>query len=190
MINLLPPENKAEIRAGRLNVILLNYITMTVFSMALLAALFVLSYLTLSSARHEAQRRVEENSTEISKYDKVKESAEEYRKTLATAKQILDNSTNYSTLILKIADSVPVGVTLTGLNLDKKTIGTPMVLNFTAKSKEAAFAFKSSLQEKSSIFSNVNFQQVDLPKKSSDPKDSSAEVTGALSITISKGALK
>jgi len=190
MINLLPPDDKAEIRAGRLNIILLNYIVMTLLAMALLAVLFAFSFFTLISARHDAQRRVNENSAEIAKYKTVEDKANEYRTSLITAKQILDNSTNYSNLVLKIARTVPKGVVLTNLSLDKKTLGTPMMLNFNAESKDLAFAFKNSLQKDKTTFSNVYIQQLDLPQNTPGPGATTNTISGVISVTVSKEALK
>jgi type II secretory pathway pseudopilin PulG len=189
MINLLSDQHKAEIRAGRLNIILFNYIIMSILGIALLGVLLALAFITLSASRQDAQRRVTENETAISQYSAVKSAADSYRSDLATAKQILDKSINYSDLILKISSAIPSGVVLTSLSLDEKTIGTPMTLTIYAKSQALVLACKDSMQTHPELFSDASLQSLELrqvPDGGKDPYTYSA----VFNITLNKQALQ
>ena len=187
MINLLPDDYKAEIRAGRLNVIFLNYIIMSSLAIGLLAVLIALAFVTLSASRQDAQRRVEDNNVAINQYSNVKSAADSYRSDLGTAKQILDKGIDYSDLILKISNTVPSGVVLTSLNLDAKSIGAPMIVNIYAKDQNAVLKFKQSLQSHPELFSDVSLQTIE--SKEPDAKNPYS-FTATVNVTISKRAIQ
>lgn len=187
MINLLPDDYKSEIRAGRLNVIFVNYLIMTVLAGAFMAALMGLAFVTLSAGRQDAQNRVAENDSEISQYASVKSAADAYRADLATAKQILGNSTNYSDIVFKIADAIPSGVVITNLSLDAKTLGTPTTLNILARDKTAVLDLKTSMQQKTDIFTDVSFQQVTV--RSDATEDSPYQYSATVNVTLNKAGL-
>ncbi len=187
MINLLPDDYKAEVRAGRLNVIILNYIIMTLLAIALLAVLLGLAFVTLSASRQDAQRRVSENNLAISQYSSINAAAERYRSDLGTAKQILDKGINYSDLILKIANTIPSGVVLTSLNLDAKSIGSPMIINIYAKDQAAVLQFKQALQSHPELFSDVSLQSIEA--KEGDVKNPYS-YSATVNVTISRQALQ
>jgi Tfp pilus assembly protein PilN len=188
MINLIPYDTKAEIRAGRLNTILRSYIVMLFTAILLLAVLFGLAFITLTADRQNAQHRVQENDQAISQYSDVKAAADKYRADLGTAKQILGKSINYSDLILKISGTVPSGVVLTTLTLDAKSIGTPTLLTVYAKDQAAVLAFKASMQSHTELFSDVSLQGLQ-SRDVVDPKLPYA-YTATLNVTINKKALE
>lgn len=188
MINLLPNDNKAEIRAGRLNAILLNYILMTILAIALLAVLLALAYVTLTPARLAAQNRVAENEATIAKFDNVKAAATTYRSDLATAKQILDKSIDYSKLILKVAHDIPEGAALSTLSLDAKTVGQPTTLTVYAKDSATVLAIKRSFETDTKLFSDVSFQQIMLNETPTPSLPYQYSVV--INVTIAKEALQ
>ena len=59
MINLLPDDKKKEIRAGRANVILLNYIIMSLVATGLVGLIVAGAYVTQGVTRANAQARVD-----------------------------------------------------------------------------------------------------------------------------------
>ncbi len=192
MINLLPEDNKAEIRAGRLNVIFLNYIIMTALAMAFLGLLFGIAFITLSADRQNAQQRVSENDTSITRYSEVQRQADEYRKNLATAKQLFDKSFNYSTAFVKIANKIPNGVVLTNLSLDPKTIDTPTVLIVNAKNDKTVSEMIRMMQEipkdpkTPALFSNTSLLSITY----NEDKNKEYPVTANISTKINKAGLQ
>lgn len=185
MINLLSDEKKAEIRAGRANVIILNYIFMLLAALALLIVILVGSYITLSVTRSDAQARVAQNDSKTTQYKATEDKAKAYRNNLATAKQILDKEVVYSQLMIKIAQAVPKGVVLDQLSLDPKSIGAPITINAHARNQNDAVALKTSFEKQTSLFSDVHFEQIQFEESS----NGGYPVAITLGLTINKGAL-
>ena len=178
MINLLPAEKKVEVRAGRTNVVLLNYVLMSAAGFALLLITVGFAYISLTVTRSQAQARVDENSRDVAEYQDVQKQADTFRKDLAVAKQILDKDISYSSLVLNIAKSIPNGIVLEALTLDQTTLGKPMTINARASSKDAALKFKSSLESQPELFDDIKFETISID-------ESGAGTTHPVGITMS-----
>jgi hypothetical protein len=185
MINLLPDEKKKEIRAGRVNVIIRGYIGMAAVAVAFVGIVLAGTYVTLNVSRSSAQARVDKNEQLTVNYNSVSSEADKFRSNLATAKQILDKEVTYSSLILKIARAVPNGVVLDSLNLDSKTLGTPITLTAHARDKAAAQQLKSSFGNQPQLFSDVHFEQLQF-----GGDNGAYPVTVTLGLVINKEAVK
>lgn len=159
MINLLPLEEKRQLRAARTNTLLLRYNVslLIVISFLGLATMFVSLY--LSNAKDAAEQTITDNQIKAAGYAAVKSQADVFRSNLTTAKQILDNEVTYTKVVLAVAQLMPSGTVLDKLNLDSQTFGTPIVLTAQAKSYESAIALKDSFQ-KSPLFSDVHFESI------------------------------
>ena len=160
MINLLSDDNKKEIRAGRANVIILNYLLLTLAATGILFVIIAVAYFTLSQMRAGAQQRVDQSILASAAYSDTQQSAKEFRDNLATAKQIIDKEITYSALVLKIAETIPSGVYLESLSLSAETAGTPTVFTARARNVDRALALKSSLENHPELYSDIYFQTV------------------------------
>lgn len=183
MINLLPAEQKHQIKAARTNVLLLRYTILSLGALLVLAAMAGGAYLIMAGTKQSNEQVITENTEKASAYRQVDARAKEFRANLSTAKSILDKEVNYTNAVIAIAQVLPPGTVLDSLDLDAKTFGTPTTLSAKTKTKEAALALKDSLQ-KSTIFSNVSFQSLTDTGQGTYPWDAK------LSVTISKGVAK
>jgi Tfp pilus assembly protein PilN len=184
MINLLPPADKRQIRAGRSNALLIRY---NFFLLGALGFLFVavgFVYFYLINAKTNAETVVKENQTKVIDYRQVEQEANTFKGNLAIAKQILDKEVVYTKVILEISSLIPKGVVLDNLNLDAKTFGTETTLTARAKTIDDAIALKNSFQNSPS-FSNVHFQSI----STIEPPDA-YPVHVSLNVTINKDAAK
>ncbi len=159
MINLLPPEEKRQLRAARSNTLLIRYNIFLVVAVATLALAVVITYVYLSASKASAQQTINDNNAKVASYADVQTEANQFRSNLSIAKQILDHEVTYTKVILQIANLLPNGVVLNNLNLDAQTFGTETVLVAKAKDYASALALKTSF-EKSSLFTNVHFQSI------------------------------
>lgn len=185
MINLLSYEKRDEIRAGRTNVLVVNYILMTLAAGLLVSLMVGGAYVALGVARTNAQNRVADNNAEASHYAQTEQEAEQFRSNLATAKQIIDKEVNYSKLITKITQALPPGVVLDSLSLDSSLIGTPISLSAHAKDNTATIALKTSFENNHTLFSNVHFDTINYDSSG----NSSYPISISISVTINKAAL-
>jgi Tfp pilus assembly protein PilN len=184
MINLLPPANKRQIRAGRSNTLLVRYNFFLLGALGFLLVAIGVVYFYLVNTKTSAETVVKENQTKVVNYQQVEQEANAFKSNLAVAKQILSKEVVYTKVILEIAALIPKGVILDNLNLDAKTFGTETTLTARAKTVDDAIALKNSFQNSPS-FSNVHFQSI-----------ATAEAGGAypisvsLNVTINKDAAK
>lgn len=184
MINLLPPEEKRQIRAARTNTLLIRYNFLLVGVMVFTAIAIAAVFFYLNSAKTAAQTTINGNQLKASGYADVEKNATEFRSNLATAKQILDREVTYTKVILDIAHAMPGGTVLESLNLDASTFGTPMTLAAKAKGYNEAIALKDALQ-KSPVFSDVHFESIVI-----DDTNATYPITANLNVTIKKDAAK
>jgi len=170
MINLLPDEIKGEIKAGRANVILLRYNLLSLVAFTILAAFCLLFYVLLQSAQTHAVATSSNNTAKASTLDNVRKAADDYRSNLLIAKQILNNSVNYTSTILEITKLIPKGVVLDNINISNGIVGQQTTFGAHALTYSAATDLKHSF-ENSKLFSNVYFQKLnDENKEGASPK--------------------
>lgn len=183
MINLLPPDNKREIRAARSNTLLVRYNLFLLGALIFMLLAVGIVYFYLSNTKAGAEQTIKESEAKVAGYAAVQTQAEEFKNNLRTASQILDQEVHYSKVVLEIAALMPAGTVLDNLALDSATFGTETTLNAKAKSYDDALALKDSFQD-SDLFSNVHFQSI------SGGTDGDYPVSVSLNVTIKKDAAK
>lgn len=183
MINLLPPEDKRQLRAARTNVLLIRYNIMLVAAVVFLFAAVGVTYVYLNNTKNTAQTTINDNQAKVSGYAPVEAEATQFRSNLATAKLILDNQVTYTKIILQIASLMPAGTILQNLNLDSSTFGTSIPLTAEAKDYPSALSLKDSFQ-KSPLFSDVHFDSI--TSSASSTTDNPYPIAVTLDVTIKK----
>lgn len=166
MLNLLPPDTKRQIRAGKSNVLLLRYCIVSLVLGALLFAMVVVVYVVMNSSKKAAETVIEESNAKSLAYQEIKQNATEFNNNLSIAKTILDKEVKYSEIAIKMAQNIPQGIVLTSLHLDAKTFGTPDSLVAMGKSYNDAIRLKTAL-ENSKMFKDVHLEEVSIM---SEPK--------------------
>lgn len=151
------------LRAARRNTIWSRY---TFIIVALLIAVNIILALTLffiqSQARSYEERIASNEELSNKEYRTTKTQAATFRKDLSTAKAILDNETNYSSIIVDIARTIPSGCVLSTLTLNAQSFSTPQSLSFRCKSPEDILRLKSALEKSTAIFDKVNIVSTSL----------------------------
>lgn len=159
MINLLPPADQLEIRAGRANHLLLRYITMSLIVLGILLAWIGFIYFNLYTAKATAEQVKRENDAKAVTKQSVVDEANKFRADLTIAKQIMEKQVNYTDTVTSIAAAMPDGTILDNVTIDPKLFDKDVTLSAHAKSSEAAIALKDKLQD-SGLFKKVSFQSV------------------------------
>ena len=183
MINLLPLEEKRQLKAARTNTLLIRYNVFMLCAVLFLGLSVGITYFYLSGAKASSEAIIGENTAKVSNFASVQTEAQLFRNNLSTAKQILNSEVTYSKVMLAIAALLPSGTTLDKLSLDVSTFGTPTVLSAQAKDYESALKLKDSF-EKSPLFSDVSFQSIVASSNISYP------YAVTLNVTFKKDAAK
>ena len=159
MINLLAPQEKKQITAGRVNVLLRRYCIVSLSLLGLLAVTIAGFYLLLTNNKSTAQEAIDEGNRKLTEYQAVQKNVDSFKNNLSTAKAILGNEVHYSSVIAKIAKALPSNVVLQSLTLDSSTFGAPTSLSALGKTNNDALRLKTSLEE-SGIFQNVHLESI------------------------------
>lgn len=167
MINLLPTQEKREILAGRTNRLLVRYIVLLAIVTGLMVIAFAFVWLYLDNTRSANQAKIDQYEASSHQLATEQQAINAFRSNLQTAKTILDKQVNYSSIILRIAQTIPSGVVIDQLSLDPKTLGTPTTLTVRAQSEAAVLALKTALTS-SPYYSNAHFDTIALPDSSTN----------------------
>ena len=154
MINLLPPDDKKQIQAARVNVLLLRYNMILGFGIIFLALAIGVAYFFLMTSKQAAETTITDNAQKEGSYAEVKTQAENFRTQLSTAKSILDGQINYAKAALVIAKLLPEGTALNSLKLDETSFTTPLLLTVNIHDEAAAAQLLKNFKS-SPLFSNV-----------------------------------
>lgn len=181
MINLLPPQHKKDLSAASANTALVRYIWITLVLFVLLAAMSGLTYVMLTAEQDNQQREREASSRQIAQNQAIEQRQKEFETNLLIAKTIIDQQTNYSDVLLKIAKLMQPGTVLSGITLDYESYGTPMDIQLTAKTESDAIMLRNAFQN-SDLFSNVQFKSL----SRDDSKGVEYPVSATMQVTINK----
>lgn len=186
MINLLSDERKDEIRAARVNVILIRYITIVIVAIAFLLGSLVLSYTILEFTRQSAEQQIAANDIKSDIYRETRAQVETLGQSLQTAKTIFDSEIPYSEVLTGIGGLMPPGTIMDTLTLTSASFaGTPMSLKVYAKTSSDALALQGRFQS-SPLFSGVSFQTIE----ESDTTIDGYPVSVTMSFTLNKAGVQ
>lgn len=183
MINLLPPEEKRQLRAARSNSLLLRYNIFLIGAVLFLGVAVGITYVYLTTTKTNAEAIIGENRAKVTSFAPVQAEADIFRGNLTTAKQILDNEVVYTKVMLAIAALMPSGTVLDKLNLDSQTFGTQTTLAARTTSYDNALKLKEAFQS-SPLFSDVHFLSI------TSGGVAPYSLTVSLNVTIKKDAAK
>jgi hypothetical protein len=159
MINLLPDDTKRDIRAARMNVVLIRYVLFTFCILASIIGFCLLFYVMLHAAQDRAVSTSEVNTVKAADLSNVRKAADEYKNNLTIAGTILDNGVNYTSVIFTITKLLPSGVVLDSINLSAADLGQQTSFSAHAKTYDKAKELKQNFQD-SKLFTNVYFQNL------------------------------
>jgi len=183
VINLLPPDDKKQIRAARSNVLLLRYNFLLIGVVVFLGLAVSFTYYYLGNSLQAANDTIAANAQREGTYSSTKAQADAFRSQLGDAKAVFDSQVDYSAALINIAHQIPDGAVITDLQLSEASFTTPLILDVNVKGKEQAAAVRDNFQN-SPLFSGVKIGTVKKGTVNGYPY--SIEVT----VTLSKEAAK
>jgi Tfp pilus assembly protein PilN len=171
MINLLPPDLKQAMRFGRMNRLLIRWISACGAAVLALLVIVYGGFLYIQLVEKDTLLRKQALEERIQN-EKLNIATREYTalsNSTKTVLQLFQRQVLFSKLIQKIATVLPAGVSLKDINLSEKD--TALTLNFTLPSKESSIVLQSNLQNPE----NELFVKADLISTSC-----SAQISGAV----------
>jgi Tfp pilus assembly protein PilN len=161
MINLLSVERTDEIRAARMNVILVRYKLLIALALVFIGAALYVSYTVLDSTMASAEKRIQANDLKADVYKDTKQQVDELSAKLNESKTILDQEIRYSQALVKIGQLMPAGTVLGDLTLSTASFnGLPLEIKAYAKTTNEAGLLQNNFQS-SGLFSNVTIKSTE-----------------------------
>lgn len=138
MINLLPPETKANFGYARRNLTLRNWVITLAFVLVGVGGLFTYGVINLhqSVLHYQNQVSAAQDNLKKEKQAETEKKVKDISSSLRLATQVLGTEVVFSKLITQIGAAIPPGAVLTSLNINKANAG----LDLTANAKDAATA--------------------------------------------------
>lgn len=183
MINLLPENEKRDIRAARTNVTLLRYNIITFIAILILVAFCFAFYMILSNSKARALQTYDANNQKTATLANVRAAADSYRSNLTVAQTILQNGISYTDIIIAITKLLPSGVILDSLNLNATTFGQQTRFSAHATTYAVAEQLKQNFQT-SKYFTNVYFETLGYDTSGQDQVSKKYPVTITFDATL------
>ena len=160
MINLLPDDKKSEINAAHTNVLLVQYIIIILFATAFVVGAMYATKGILAMTKASSEEIIASNDLKADVYAPTKAQVDALSASLAESKLLLDQETQYSKVLINIAQVMPPGTLFGKLTLEPSSFsGTPMSAKVYAKTSADAVALRKSF-EGSPMFTAVSFQTI------------------------------
>ncbi|HWZ66160.1 MAG TPA: hypothetical protein VNX65_05230 [Patescibacteria group bacterium] len=159
MINLIAPETKRQLRAARINAILVNYCLMMLVTAGLLASIYGTGFLITSQERSKANILLKQGEQASASYASTKIAANNFKNDLKQAQTILTNQISMYDLLTRIASMVPSEVILSNLSLGTTSFNTPLSISAKAKTYDKGIKLKNNLAA-SNLFSSVSITNI------------------------------
>lgn len=165
MINLISPDDKRNIRAARVNVILIQYSVMLGILTLVIGAIYALGFWLVMQDKLAVNEKLRSQSEQAATFAAVEKEAATFRSNLAIAKQIIGSEKSYSTFLTTVARDMPSGTILTNLAIGgQTTVASQQGMTIDARTISYAkvLELKTTL-EKSTLFEDVNIVSASRP---------------------------
>ncbi len=144
MINLLPPQTKAEIMYAKRNAVVVRYVALVLIVAMVVGIGFAGSHWYLDQKLKETADSLASKELVAGGYKDVENAAKTLNARVAAIKAIQDNQPKFSAVLSDLAKTVPQDASITSLTLigdDTK----PVKVSADASSYQAAVSFRDSL---------------------------------------------
>jgi Tfp pilus assembly protein PilN len=185
MINLLPNDKKAEIRAARTNLILVRYIVILILAISFIGVAMYVTYSVLAMTKSSNEAVVASNDLSSEVYSTTRQQVSALNDSLSESKQIIDQEVRYSKVFVNLAQLMPAGTVFDKISLnDGSFLGTPSTLRVYAKSSAETDSLRQNL-EQSPMISGVTITTITTTDSGVDGYPVSADVQ----LTFSKAGV-
>jgi Tfp pilus assembly protein PilN len=144
MINLLPPEIKDSIRFARINVILIQYAIIAIFTVVIVITLMLFGKASLGNTKSELEELIRVDRVKIAELEQVNTEAKKLSETVSTIGKLIDQEVKFSVLLQEIGAVIPKGTVVSGLTLSQDA-AEPISLSVLTDSAERAGVLQENL---------------------------------------------
>lgn len=185
MINLLATDRKDEIKAARVNVILMRYMSILILAFGFIAGALFVSYTVLNSTMTNAENIISTNDIKTDVYSETKEKVDGLSAKLNQTKATLNQEVRYSQVLVKLGQLMPPGTVLGDVKLNTASFnGQAVEIKAYAKSTNETGQLQSAFQS-SPLFS----QPVTITGTETNQEVDGYPVTISMSVVLNKAGI-
>jgi len=161
MINLLSNERKDEIRAARVNTILMRYMAIIILAFSFAGGALYVSKTVLGATMTSAENTIASNDIKADVYSQTKQQVDQLSAKLNETKITLDQEVRYSQLLVQLGQLMPRGTVLGDVTLNSASFsGAPVDIKVYAKTTNEAGLLQNAFQ-RSPLFSLVSIKNTE-----------------------------
>ncbi|MBP9738559.1 PilN domain-containing protein [Candidatus Saccharibacteria bacterium] len=181
MINLLPPQQLANIRIARSNTLLRRYIELLLLALLIIITALTVAYYFMNVQQSNVQQVVDTDQAKISELEPVQKQAEQLSATVNTIAGLLSRDVVFSDMLVQIGGLMPQGAVLTGLQFSIEDFKSPLIISAQVDTEEKAAVLLKNLQG-SDLFQSAEIKTIDQTEKE-DTSTSTSTLTPTTSAT-------
>ncbi len=160
MINLLPPQQLANIRIARSNTLLRRYIELVLLALLVIITALTAGYYFMNVQQSNVQLVVEADQKKIAELEPVQKQAEQLSSTVNTIAGLFSRDVPFSDMLVQIGGLMPQGAVLTGLQFSIEDFKSPLVISAQVDSEAKAAILLKNLQS-SELFKSAEIKTID-----------------------------
>lgn len=184
MINLLANDRKDEIRAARVNVILMRYMTIVILAFGFIGATLFVSYTVLTTTMASADSIIATNDVKADVYAETKQQVDGLSAKLNETKTTLNQEIRYSQVLVKMGQLMPQGTVLGDLTLNTASFnGQSVDVKAYAKSTNEAGLLQTNFQ------GSPLFSKVDIKSTETNQEVDGYPVTISMSVVLNRAGI-
>lgn len=164
MINLLPIEERSQLRSSFYNTTLKRLIFVFLISLMAIISNTVFIYFMLSQEKDNLNAQINQNQQKTVDFDDTKQKSTKIVKELASAEKIFKQQKHYSNFLIMFAQSLPNDISIDSLSISPSLFKKPAKIMIDTDSHDKVINTKRQL-EKSSLISSVSIETVTASKE-------------------------
>ena len=186
MINLMPTESKRQIKAARINTLLIRYTLILFIAGVFVAIILAGSYFLLTQQKAASELLIEASDTKAQAYSNTQAEIASLSGNLSGARTVLDEQLLYSKALTNLASVMPAGTIIGNVSLKPESFGSaPATLEIYAATNEAATTLQSQFQS-SPYFTNVQLDSITTEEEAPEGYPYSATLTATFTRSIAQ----
>lgn len=166
MINLLPPQTRANMRIARSNTSLRRYIELLTLALLVVVTAYIAGQYFLSSQQKDVQNVIDTNTRSVKKLEGVQNEATQLSATINTIAGLLSREISFSRMLEQTSALLPQGSVLTGLQFSIEDLKSPLVITAQVDTEAKAAVLLKNLQS-SNLFENTQLVSISQIKEES-----------------------
>jgi hypothetical protein len=151
MINLLPADNRKQLRSSYTNTILLKYVVFFIGTMIAVVVSIAVIYINLLYTKGNIEQQLTDLKQRSQLVMQPKQQAEKLQNDLTEVDKIFSKQVHYSNFLVALAKGLPSDVAIQNLDINETSLKAPIIIRVTTVNHDQILNTKRSLENQKFI---------------------------------------